>query len=158
MRALVDVTPPPAAPRPFSRSDRLALEMFSSKLRWVTTVGLQGFLGLFFLLTPGLTVSVLDVTDTVETRTLFALYGGLLLHRAAMEQFVRNGRDPAWIRAYMWSTFPFGISSSIVLGWASLEGLVNPIFGWMSAVLFVAELAEFSVVLLGHRREKLVGA
>lgn len=136
-----------------SPSERLAVSMFSSKFRWLTTVGLQLSLGLLFLFGPGATVSLLDITDTVETRTLFALYGGLLLHRAVMEQFVRSSRDPRWIRAYMWSTFPFGLSSAVVLGWASARGLMNPFVGWVWVAMFVAELAEFTVVLARHRAE-----
>lgn len=143
----------PTAPTRGS-SDDLALRMFGSRFRWITTVGLQGFLGLFFLLTPHWTVWALSVTDTVETRVLFALYGGLLLHRAAMEQIVRKRRDPSWIRSYMISTYPFGVSSTVILAWASIEGLMNPIIGWIWVALFVAELVEYAVVLLRHRAER----
>ena len=134
-------------------SDQLALRMFTSKPRWVTTVGLQAFLGLFFLFAPGYTVAVLDVTDIVETRTLFALYGGLLLHRAFMEQVVRSRADASWIRMYMWSTVPFGLSSAVILGWASAQGLMNPWIGWVWVALFVGELGEISIVLFKHRME-----
>lgn len=144
-----------ASPESLARasSDELALRMFTSRPRWVTTVGLQAFLGFFFLLAPKQTVALLEVTDIVETRTLFALYGGLLLHRAFMEQVVRSRSDPSWIRAYMWSSFPFGLSSAAILGWASLEGLMNPWIGWIWVILFVAEVVEFSVVLVKHRLE-----
>lgn len=135
-------------------SEKLALRKFGSRARWYTTVGLQAFLGLFFLLLPGLIVGVLDVVDITETRTLFALYGGLLLHRAVIEQAVRHRRDPWWIRTYMISTFPFGVSSAIVLGWASATGLMNAIIGWIWVVIFVAELAEFTVVLVMYRNER----
>lgn len=140
-----------------SSSDQLALAMFTSRARWITTVGLQVFLGLFFLFAPGYTVTLLDVTDIVETRVLFALYGGLLLHRAFMEQVVRSRGDPSWIRAYMWSTFPFGLSSAVILGWASAKGLMNAWIGWVWVALFVAELAEFSLVLYKHRLETVRG-
>lgn len=142
-------------PAVLSPADRMAVSMFSSKLRWLTTVGLQLALGLLFLFGPGTTVSLLDISDTVETRTLFALYGGLLLHRAVMEQFVRSSRDPPWIRAYMWSTFPFGLSSAVILGWASVRGLMNPVIGWVWVAMFAAELVEFTVVLARHRAETL---
>lgn len=144
-----EAPPPPT----LGAADTLALKMFTSRARWWTTVGLQAGLGLFFLFLPGQTVSLLGVTDIVETRTLFSLYGALLLHRAVMEQFVRSARDPAWIRRYMWSTYPFGIGSSVVLGWASVMGLMNPVIGWIWVALFVAELLEFTWVLNGHRRE-----
>ena len=142
-----------ATQKALGSADALALKMFTSKARWWTTVGLQTGLGLFFLFLPGQTVRLLEVTDIIETRALFALYGALLLHRAAMEQFVRSAADPAWIRRYMWSTFPFGIGSSVVLGWASTMGHMNPIIGWIWVVMFVAELLEFTWVLNKHRRE-----
>jgi hypothetical protein len=72
-------------------------------------------------------MGLLDVPDTVHTGVLFQLYGALLLHRTVMEQVVRN-RGEAWlIRAYMLSTFPFGIISAVVLGYASMQGPIAPV-------------------------------
>jgi hypothetical protein len=61
-------------------ADRMALKMFTSRFRWLTTVGLQGFLGLFFIAFPGTTMRVLQVPPTVHMGVLFQLYGALLLH------------------------------------------------------------------------------
>jgi hypothetical protein len=128
--------------------------MFASKARWLTTVGLQGFLGLFFIVFPGATMRVLEVPATVHMGLLFQLYGALLLHRTVMEQFVRNRRDVWLMRAYMLSTFPFGVGSAIILAYASLHGHMRAWIGWTWVVLFVAELAEFTFVLACHAREK----
>jgi hypothetical protein len=154
MPALNQVAAASPVARPDSLSDKLAVKLFTNRFRWFTTVALEGALGLFFLFAPGLTVALLQVSDTIETRLLFALYGGLLLHRAAMEQYVRWRQDPALIRGYMWSTYPFGLSSAVLLGWASLQRLMNPIIGWIWVVFFVGELGHYSVVLYLHWSEQ----
>jgi hypothetical protein len=71
-----------------------------------------------------------------------------------MEQFVRNRREPWLIRAYMLSTFPFGVGSAIILAYASVHGYMRAWIGWIWVVLFVAELAEFTFVLACHARER----
>jgi hypothetical protein len=53
----------------------------------------------------------------------------------------------------MWSTVPFGLSSAVILGWASLQGLMNPWIGWVWVALFVGELGEISIVLYKHGME-----
>ena len=136
-----------------TRADRIAVRMFTSKLRWLTTVGLQGVLGVIFVVFPDATMGLLDVPDTVHTGVLFQLYGALLLHRTVMEQVVRN-RGEAWlIRAYMLSTFPFGIISAVVLGYASMQGYMNAYIGGIWVVLFAAEVTEFTFILTWHARE-----
>ncbi len=131
--------------------DRLVVALFSNRLRWSTTVGLQAFLGLFFLTCPGWTMTLLEVPSSVEMGSLYQLYGVLLMHRAIMEQFVRWRGDPAWMRFYMISTYPFGVGSAILLGWASWTGLMNAIIGWVWVAMFVAEIGEYSVALYRWR-------
>ena len=135
-----------------SSADRMAMRMFTSRFRWLTTVGLQGFLGLFFIAFPGTTMRVLEVPTAVHTGLLFQLYGALLLHRTVMEQMVRNRPEPWLIRAYMLSTFPFGVGSAIILGYAAIQGYMSALIGWIWVALFVAEIAEFTVVLAWQAR------
>ncbi|MFN0057396.1 MAG: hypothetical protein ACKVX7_02980 [Planctomycetota bacterium] len=135
-----------------SDPDGWTLTLFSKKIRWLTTVGLQGFLGLVFLFAPGLTISVLDVEPSATLGMLFQLYGALLLHRAVMEQFVRWRKDPWLCRAYMISSYPFEIPSAVLLIWAILHGMMNAVIGWIWVWLFVAETLEFSFALVRHRQ------
>jgi hypothetical protein len=132
----------------------MAMTMFASRVRWLTTVGLQGFLGLFFIAFPDATMRLLEVPATVHMALLFQLYGALLLHRTVMEQIVRNRREPWLIRAYMLSTLPFGVGSAIVLAYASIHGYMSAWIGWIWVALFVAEVAEFTFILASHAREK----
>ncbi len=137
-----------------SRADEIAVKMYCARPRWWTTVALQGFIGLFFAFLPDATISILEVKPTVEMGILFRLYGALLLFRAIMEQYMRIGRDPRWIRAYMVSTMPFGIGSAIILGWASAAGYMNAIIGWVWVALFIAEVAEYLFALGIHAVER----
>lgn len=137
-----------------SRADRIAIKMFSAKPRWITTVGLELFLGAFFLAFPTTTMRTLDVPETVHMGILFQLYGALLLSRGVMEQLVRNRLDLWLIRAYMISTFPFGIGSGVLLAYASVRGLMNPWIGWIWAFMFAAEIVEFTVALTWHAAER----
>ena len=132
----------------------MAMKMFTSRFRWLTTVGLQGFLGLFFIAFPAMTMRALQVPVTVHMGILLQLYGALLLHRTVMEQMVRNRREMWLIRAYMISTFPFGIGSAIILSYASIQGLMSALIGWIWVALFVAEVAEFAFVLAWQQRER----
>jgi hypothetical protein len=146
-------SPADLPPCGLTRADRIAMKMFASRPRWLTTVGLQGVLGIFFVGFPNATMRLLEVPDTVHTGVLFQLYGALLLHRTVMEQVVRN-RGEAWlIRAYMVSTFPFGTVSAIVIGYASVQGYMNAYIGWIWVVLFAAEIAEFAFLLAWHALE-----
>jgi hypothetical protein len=137
-----------------SSADALAVKMFNHPVRWFTTVGLQAFLGLFFLLLPGLTMTILWVPESVYTGTVFRLYGALLLYRALAEQQVRNHLDPVYCRNYMVATIPFSIGSSAVLAYACVAGLMNYWIGWVWVAMFLMELGEFLYALQRARRER----
>jgi hypothetical protein len=128
--------------------------MFNHPLRWFTTVGLQAFLGFFFILFPGWTMAILWVPDSVYTGTVFQLYGSLLLYRATAEQLVRTKLDPEFCRFYMIATVPFSVGSSIVLSYACIAGLMNYWIGWIWVAMFIAELLEFLYALGKSRREQ----
>jgi hypothetical protein len=138
----------------YSSADALTLKMFNHPLRWFTTVGLQAFLGVFFLTLPGATMSLLWVPESVYTGTVFQLYGALLLYRATAEQRVRTRLDPQTCRDYMIATIPFSIGSSAVLAYACVHGLMNYWIGWIWVAMFVAELGEFLYALGRARTEK----
>jgi low temperature requirement protein LtrA len=138
----------------FSSADALALKMFNHPLRWFTTVGLQGSLGLFFLFFPGATMAILWVPDSAHTGAVFQLYGALLLYRAVAEQLVRRRLDPEYCRNYMTATIPFSIGSSVVLTYASVKGLMNYWIGAVWIAMFVLELCEFLYALNRSRKER----
>lgn len=136
-----------------SGADSFTVKLFNHPVRWFTTVGLQGFLGVFFLLLPGPTMSILWVPDSAHTGAVFQLYGALLLYRAVSEQQVRRRLDPVWCRNYMIATIPFSIGSSVVLTYASIKGLMNYWIGGVWIVMFVLELGEFLYALNRSRNE-----
>jgi hypothetical protein len=142
----------------YSPADAMALKMFNHPLRWFTTVGLQGFLGLFFLFFPGWTMAILWVPESVYTGAVFQLYGALLLYRTVAEQQVRTKLDPELCRFYMVSSIPFHIGSTVVLSYACIAGLMNYWIGWLWVILFVAEFLEFLYALRKSRKERAAGA
>lgn len=133
-------------------ADAPVVVLFAHPLRWFTTVGLQGGLALFFVFFPDRTMDFFRVPRSVELGIVYQLFGGLLMFRAVMEQYVRSAREPAWMRRYMVASFPFNAALAYFLGFAALKGLMSFWVGVVFALMAVAEIVEFTVALVRWSR------
>ncbi len=133
-------------------ADAPIVKLFSIRLRWLTTVGLQGGLALLFTFFPGATMDLFGVPHSVELSILYQLYGALLMFRTIVEQYVRSAREAAWMRRYMVASFPFNLGLAFFLGSAAYRGLMNPWVGWIFAAMAVAEIIEYMVALVRWSR------
>jgi hypothetical protein len=142
---LVDMQPPLPADAPI-------VALFSNRLRWFTTVGLQGGLALLFIFSPSTTMEWFRVPPSVELGIVYQLYGAILLNRAILEQYVRSARDPAWMRRYIVASFPFNLSLAYFMGYAAWCGLMNFWVGVVFSAMSVAEMIEFVVAMVRWSR------
>lgn len=133
-------------------ADAPVAALFTNRLRWFTTVGLQGGLALFFTFFPNQTMDFFKVPRSVELGIVYQLYGALLMFRAVMEQYVRSACEPSWMRRYMVASFPFNLGLAYFLGTAALAGLMNFWVGVVFAAMAVAEIVEFTIALVRWSR------
>jgi len=137
-----------------SPADRGAVRLYNKPLRWFTTVGLQGLLGVWFVLAPANMLALIDVPYTAQMAAVFQLYGALLLSRTVMEQYVRSRLEPEWIHAYILASLPFEVLSTVVLIWVCLEDLMNPWVGWFWMFMFLSSAVQHGWIALRAHAEK----
>jgi Na+-driven multidrug efflux pump len=133
-------------------ADAPVVALFSNRWRWFTTVGLQGALAILFTFFPGTTMEWFQVPPSVELGIVYQLYGGLLMFRAVMEQYVRSAGEPMWMRNYMVASFPFNLCLAYFLGYAAYHGLMTMWIGALFSAMAVAELVEYIVALVRWSR------
>ncbi len=121
--------------------------LFAVRIRWFTTVGLQGALSVLFVFFPAATMKLFGVPPSTELAILFQLYGTVLAFKTMVEQYVRSAEDAAWMRRFMVASFPFNMGLAYFLGMSAWRGLMNPWVGGIFAAMAVVELGEFIVVL-----------
>jgi hypothetical protein len=145
--------------RPFDYStlegaDRAAVKLYNKPLRWFTTVGLQGILGLWFLVAPAHTLAVIWVPYSPPMAALFQLYGAMMISRTVMEQYVRSRLNVEWIHVYIIASLPFELISTGVLLYVCLAKLMNPWIGWFWLVMFLSSAAQHAYIAIRALREK----
>jgi len=135
-------------------ADRAAVRLYNKPMRWFTTVGLQGVLGLWFTLAPAHLLSLIDLPYNAPMAALFQLYGALLLSRTVMEQYVRSRLDPEWIHTYIIASLPFELLSTAILTYVCIQQMMNLWVGWFWTIMFLSSAVQHCWIVILSMVEK----